>query len=349
MTKLNDLLKNTGQWLKGTGANSDIVMSSRIRLARNLKKFPFTDWADKKNQRAVLEKIKKAIDKSSCFKKSLFLKLDELSNIDIQFLLERQLISRELAAKKGPRAVCISDKEVFSIMINEEDHLRLQIIQPGFDFSESWRLIDRIDDELSSNLGFAYSSKLGFLTACPTNTGTGMRASAMLHLPTLVINKRIEKILETITKLSFAARGLYGEGTEAAGNFFQISNQITLGRSETDIINDIKRIIKQVIDHERDSRIRLLKNNLLEVEDKICRAYGILKNARIISSGEAISLLSTLKLGVDLELVKSINRSLVNELFVLVQPAHLQKIEGRALTPEERDMKRAQLIRKRLK
>ena len=349
MTKLNDLLKNTGQWLKGTGANSDIVISSRIRLARNLNKFPFTDWADKKNQQTVLEKIKKAIDKSSYFKKSLFLRLDELNDLDRQFLLERHLISRELATKKGPRAVCISDKEVFSVMINEEDHLRLQIIQPGFDFSESWCLIDRIDNELSSNLGFAYSPKLGFLTACPTNTGTGMRASAMLHLPVLVMNKRIEKILETITKLSFVARGLHGEGTEAAGNFFQISNQRTLGRSEADIINDIKRIIKQIIDHERDSRTRLLKNNLLELEDKICRAYGILKNARIISSGETISLLSMLKLGIDLGLIKSVGRSLVNELFILVQPAHLQKVEGKALTLEERDSKRAQLIRERLK
>ncbi len=227
--------------------------------------------------------------------------------------------------------------------------MRLQIIQPGFDFSESWCLIDRIDNELSSNLGFAYSPKLGFLTACPTNTGTGMRASAMLHLPVLVMNKRIEKILETITKLSFVARGLHGEGTEAAGNFFQISNQRTLGRSEADIINDIKRIIKQIIDHERDSRTRLLKNNLLELEDKICRAYGILKNARIISSGETISLLSMLKLGIDLGLIKSVGRSLVNELFILVQPAHLQKVEGKALTLEERDSKRAQLIRERLK
>jgi protein arginine kinase len=347
--KLDDLIKKRGEWLKGTGPDSDIVISSRIRIARNLKKFPFSDWSDKKSKEVVLEEVKKAIDQSNYFKGSLYLRLGELSDVDRQFLLERQLISRELATKKGPRAVCISDKEIFSIMINEEDHLRIQVIQSGFNFSESWRIIDKIDDELNSNLEFAFSSRLGFLTACPTNIGTGMRASAMLHLPTLVMNKQIEKILQAIAKLSFTTRGLYGEGSEATGNFFQISNQITLGTGELAIIDNIERIIKQVIDYEKNSRIKLLERNSSEVEDKIYRAYGILKSARLISSSETIELLSMVRLGVDLGLIKEIDRSLVNELFVLTQPAHLQKIEGKQLTPKQRDIKRAQLIRERLK
>lgn len=349
MMKLDDLLKANNGWLKGNGPGADIVISSRLRLARNLKEFPFAGRADKKSKEAVLQKIKKAIDKSNYFKGSLFLRVDELSELDRQFLVERQLISLELASKKGPRAVCISEGEIFSVMINEEDHIRLQVIQSGFDFPGSWGVIEKLDNELSAGVEVAYSPKIGFLTACPTNTGTGMRASAMLHLPALVMNKTINKILDSIAKLSFTTRGFHGEGTEASGNFFQISNQITLGRNESGVIEDIESIVKQVIDYEKSAREKLLKNNLAEAEDKIWRACGALKNARVISSGETISLLSMVRLGVDVGIIKDINRSFLNELFVTTQPAHLQKMEGKALSSKQRDVKRAELIREKLK
>lgn len=346
---LNDLFGAKEGWLKSTGPDSDIVISSRIRLARNLSSYRFTDWADRKDREKVLEEVKRSFDKNIYLKKSLFLKLEELDEIDKRFLLERQLISRELISKKGPGAVCISEKEIFSIMVNEEDHLRIQVIQSGFNLLESWRIIEKITDALSSELEFAYSPKLGYLTACPTNAGTGMRASAMMHLPGLIMKKSIEKILEAIAKLSFTTRGLYGEGTEAAGNFFQISNQATLGRSELDIINNLERIIKQVVDYEKKSRLDLLENHSSALEDKIWRAYGILKNARFISSDETMELLSMVRLGVDAGLIKDIERSLINELFVLTQPAHLQKMEHKKLTPAQRDSKRAQLIREKIK
>lgn len=349
MMKLDDLFKGKGGWLGGIGPDADIVISSRLRLARNLKDFPFCDWADKKNKEAVVQKVKEAIGKSNYFKDSLFLRVDELSDLERQFLVERQLISLELASKKGPRAVCISEGEIFSVMINEEDHVRLQVIQSGFDFPGTWDIIEKLDNELSVGIEFAYSPKIGFLTACPTNTGTGMRASAMLHLPALVMNRAINKILDAIAKLSFTTRGFHGEGTEASGNFFQISNQITLGRNELAIIEDIEAIVRQVIDHEKSAREKLLKNNLAEAEDRIWRAYGALKNARVISSNETITLLSMVRLGVDVGIIKDIKGSFLNELFVLTQPAHLQKREGKILSAKQRDVKRAELIREKLK
>ncbi|MFH1855804.1 MAG: protein arginine kinase [Candidatus Omnitrophota bacterium] len=347
--KLDDLFKNPDGWLKGIGPEADIVISSRIRMARNLKEFSFSDWADAKEKEKVVEKVKKAIENSNYLKGSLFLRIDELPELDKQVLLERQLISLELANKKGPAAVCISDKEIFSIMINEEDHLRLQVIQSGFDFAGNWRIIEKIDDELSAQLDVAYSPKLGFLTACPTNAGTGMRASAMMHLPALVMNKAINKILNAIAKLSFNVRGFHGEGTEASGNFFQISNQITLGRSELTIIDDIEGIVKQVIEHEKNVRKKMLREKLPELEDKIYRAYGTLKNARVISSEETMNLLSILRLGVDSGIIKDINRSFINELLVITQPAHLQKMEGKILSAKQRNLKRAEIIRGKIK
>jgi len=221
-------------------------------------------------------------------------------------------------------------------------------MKSGFNLKEAWQIINDIDTELGNTLDFAYSMDFGYLTACPTNTGTGMRASVMLHLPSLVMTKQIGKVLQAITKLSLTARGLYGEGTEASGNFFQISNQVSLGHKEEDIIDNIERIIKQIVDHEQSARETLLSQNKEALEDRIWRAYGTLKSAHIITSTETIDLLSLVRLGVDLGVIKQTDRTLINELFVITQPAHLQKLEKKKLGPNQRDVKRAEIIRERL-
>ncbi|MBU1852982.1 MAG: protein arginine kinase [Candidatus Omnitrophica bacterium] len=345
---IDDLLNTQGEWLKCTGPNSDIVMSSRIRLARNLAKYPFSHWASKKEQETLLRITKEAVNSLKKIKAPLCLDISKLDSVDRQFLIERHLMSREHSVDAENKGLCLSEREVVSIMVNEEDHLRIQVMKSGFDLRDSWYIINDIDTELGNLLDYAFSADFGYLTACPTNTGTGMRASVMLHLPSLVMTKQIGKVLEAITKLSLTARGLYGEGTEASGNFFQISNQVSLGHSEEDIIDNIERIIKQIIDHEHSAREALLSQNKSVLEDRIWRAYGTLKSAHIISSSETIDLLSLVRLGVDLNLIKKLDRALINELFIITQPAHLQKIEKKKLSPNQRDVKRAQIIREKL-
>ena len=348
--KLDDLVHETSEWLKGQGPNSEIVMSSRVRLARNIDGLPFSHRASREKQGEVISLAYPAIESSPFLKNSCFIDLNGLSSLDRQFLRERHLISHELAESKGMRAVVVGEKELVSIMINEEDHLRLQAIESGLQLMDAWRLIDRIESELDAKLKFAFSEKWGYLTACPTNAGTGMRASVMLHLPSLVLTKQISKVLQAITKLGLVARGLYGEGTEPLGNYFQISNQVTLGQTEEEIIDNIERVIKQIIGHEENARKILLSKGRIEfLEDKVFRAYGILKNVRIIDSAETVRLLSALRLGVDLGLARDINHRALNELLIITQPAHLQKREGRTLSPAQRDVKRAELIRGRLR
>ena len=345
---ISDLLNNQGEWLRSIGPNSDIVMSSRIRLARNLSNYPFSNWASKKEQQEVLKVAKQAIVAAKKIKSSLCLDIGKIDPIDRQFLVERHLMSKEHTVDADNKGLCVSDREAVSIMINEEDHLRIQVMKSGFDLRDAWRIINSIDSELGNALHYAYSLDFGYLTACPTNTGTGMRASVMLHLPSLVMTKQIDKVLQAIAKLSLTARGLYGEGTEASGNFFQISNQVSLGHREDDIIDNIERIIRQIIDHEQSARDVLLSQNKSVLEDRIWRAYGTLKSAHIITSSETIDLLSLVRLGADLNLIKSVDRALINELFIITQPAHLQKLEKKKLNPNERDVKRAEIIRERL-
>jgi protein arginine kinase len=274
--------------------------------------------------------------------------MNEIDDVDKQFLLERHLISREHIVRPDHKSVLIGDKEVISVMINEEDHLRIQVMQSGFNLQECWRIANRMDDSLHKRIQFAYNAERGYLTACPTNAGTGLRASVMLHLPALVMTKQINRVLQAITKLGMTARGLYGEGTDAEGNFFQISNQITMGSAEEDIIDNLERIIRQVIGHEENARKTLMKQNREILQDKIWRANGTLRNAHIINTKEMMGLLSMVRLGVDMGLINDIDRRAVNELFILTQPAHLQKIEGRLLSSAQRDVKRANLIRRRL-
>ena len=347
--ELNDLINQTGEWLRSKGPNPGIVVSSRVRLARNLQDMAFPHWAAKEQRKEVLDSSLAAVKTLNCMKNALFLNLKELTRLDKQFLAERHLISREFAQTSDSNAVVISEKEIISIMVNEEDHLRIQVIQSGPDLSGAHRLINGIDEKLAKSLKFAYSDNLGYLTACPTNVGTGMRASIMLHLPALVMAGKINKILQEISRFNLTARGLYGEGTQASGDFFQISNQATLGRSEENIIDNMERIVKQVVEYEGNSRSRLLGRKRSSLEDKIWRSFGTLERAHLISSEESTKLFSFVRLGVGLGLLKQLSFQMLNQLFILTQPAHLQKIEGRELTPEERDLKRAELIRSKLK
>jgi protein arginine kinase len=346
--KLDDFIYNTGQWLKGRGAFSNIVMSSRIRLARNLAQKPFPNKARKKELNEILATVLSATENIEFFKKSVLLKINELDNVDKQFLIERHLMSHEHASNPEGKALIVSEEEVLSVMINEEDHLRLQVMQSGFNLNETWEIANTIDDALSQRLDFAYSLHWGYLTACPTNTGTAMRGSVMLHLPALVMTKQINKVMAAISKLNFASRGFYGEGTQASGNFYQISNQVSMGHTESDVLQNINGLIRQVIEQEEQARQALLVQNKPMVEDKIFRSYGILKNAHIISSQETVELLSMVRLGVDLDIVKDVDRNSINELFIMIQPAHLQKIEGKKLSASERDTKRASLIREKI-
>jgi protein arginine kinase len=335
--------------LKATGPNSDIVISSRIRLARNLNNFPFPHWANKKQGEQTLKAIEEAIAKVDYLKAATTFKLADLDSVDKQFLVERHLMSLEHAQKTDNKAIAIDDEEVVALMINEEDHIRMQVMQSGFNLFEAWNIINRIDDGLAGDLPFAFLPEWGYLTACPTNTGTGMRGSVMLHLPALVMTRQIDRVLAAISKLSFTTRGLYGEGTQATGNFFQISNQVSLGHSEDEIIENINSLIRQIIEQENQAREIMLSKNRPLVEDRVNRSLGILKSAHIISSQETSELLSMVRLGCDLGVIKDIDRRRVNELFIITQPAHLQKIENKKLSSEERDLKRAELIRNRLK
>ncbi|OIO38142.1 MAG: protein arginine kinase [Candidatus Omnitrophica bacterium CG07_land_8_20_14_0_80_50_8] len=346
--KIDDLLKQTCEWLKGSGPNSDIVMSSRVRLARNLERVAFSHWATKKQEHDTLVNLEQILSETDMISTGLKVRMNEIDDVDKQFLLERHLVSREHIVQPDYKSVLIGDKEVISVMVNEEDHLRIQVMQSGFNLQECWRIASRLDDSLQKRGKFAFSAELGYLTACPTNTGTGLRASVMLHLPALVMTKQIGRVLHAISKLGMTARGFYGEGTEAEGNFFQISNQITLGSAEEDIIDNLERIIRQVIGHEENARKTLMKQNREILQDKIWRSNGTLRSAHIMNSKETMALLSMVRLGVDIGLINDIDRRAVNELFILTQPAHLQKIEGRLLSSAQRDVKRANLIRRRL-
>ncbi len=345
----DELLRHTSEWLKGTGPNADIVISSRIRLARNLEKVPFPHWASKKQTEDVLSAVNDAVSRIDYLKGISIFLLAELDAIDKQFLVERHLMSHEHAQRSNHKGLSIDHEEIVSIMINEEDHLRIQVMQSGFNLYECWNIINTIDDCLAKELTFAFTPEWGYLTACPTNTGTGMRGSVMLHLPALVMTRQINRVLAAIAKLSFTTRGLYGEGTQASGNFFQVSNQVALGPSENEIIENLNSLMRQIIEQENQAREALLARNRTMLEDRINRSLGILKSAHIISSQETIELLSMVRLGVDAGIIKEVQRKAVNELFIITQPAHLQKMENRKLTPQERDVKRAEIIKDRLK
>lgn len=347
--KLEELAQRSGEWLRGSGPQSDIVMSSRIRLARNLAEFPFVRKCTDKDRKSVEKSLRTAIAKTDELADVTYVDVNQLPAVDRQFLVERQLISRELAEGEGPRGVAINSAEKFSLMINEEDHLRIQVMKSGLDLEGAWEHIDDIDDLLEKKIPYAFHDRLGYLTACPTNVGTGMRVSVMLHLPALVMTRQIEKVFRSLQKISLAVRGLYGEGSQAMGDFYQISNQITLGRDEHELIGQVKEVVPAMIDYERKAREFLVKENQKELHDRVSRAYGLLCMAQTISSEETMMLLSSVRMGVNLGLISDVEIPVINQLFLHTQPAHLQKIRGAELDTAARNVERAAYLQRHLR
>jgi len=348
MQDLNELTSRSGEWLSGGGREADVVVSCRVRLARNVAGFPFLTRADDEKRKEIEHYVKEKLQKTQVGQTTNYWDLQELSQVDRQLLVERHLISRDHAFGRGPRGVAFGPDEKVSIMVNEEDHLRIQALRAGLELEEAFRLANEVDNDLEKEIDYAFSSQFGYLTACPTNVGTGLRVSVMLHLPALVITREIDKVFQAVSKINLAVRGLYGEGTQASGDFYQISNQVTLGKSEEEIIENLSSVIPQIVKYERKVRQTLLQSKRLVLEDKIWRAVGVLRFARSISSEETMELLSLVRLGVNLGLIQDIPITTVNELFVLSQPAHLQKIERAQLNSHERDEVRARYIRERL-
>ena len=345
---LDELKQTSGEWLRGMGPESDIVISSRIRLARNVADYPFPSRADEATSEEVGAFLKERIENLSAVSRLSFLDVNTLTKLDRQFLVERQLISREHAESHGWRGAVISSDESASLMINEEDHLRMQVLRSGYDLEQCWEEINRIDDELEEHVAFAFSNEFGYLTSCPTNAGTGMRVSVMLHLPALVMTKEIQKVFQAMHKMSLAVRGLYGEGSQAMGDFYQISNQVTLGKSEEQIIQTVRKVVPDILTYERRARLALVKGDRQRLHDQVSRALGVLSSARQISSEETMELLSSVRMGINLSLVDEIEMASVNELFMHTQPAHMQKIRGEILESNERNVVRAGYLRERL-
>ncbi len=347
--KLEDLAGRCGEWLRGSGPESDIVISSRIRLARNLADFPFVRQCDDNDRAAIQEALCNAVEDEKELANVSYIDVNGLPTVDRQFLVERQLISRELADADGPRGVAINEGEKFSLMINEEDHLRIQVMNSGLDLDSAWEQINRIDDLIEERVTYAFHDSLGYLTACPTNVGTGMRVSVMLHLPALVITRQIEKVFRSLQKISLAVRGLYGEGSQAMGDFYQISNQITLGRSEDELISQVAEVVPAMIDYERKAREFLVTESQKDLHDRVSRAYGTLCSAQTISSEETMMLLSSVRMGVNLGLIKDIEIPTINQLFIHTQPAHLQKLRGSELDTADRNIERALYLQQHLR
>jgi len=347
--KLSDLTSHAGEWLRGNGPMSEIVISSRIRLARNVTGSPFLSRCTRSQRQNLEKKLRETILGAQIAPEVLYVDLDAAPEIDRQLLVERHLISKPHAATEGARGVAVGDNETVSIMVNEEDHLRIQVLRSGLQLEEAWEQINKIDDKLESTLDYAFHPRFGYLTACPTNVGTGIRVSVMLHLPALKLTGEIEKVFRAAKDMRLAVRGLYGEGTEATGDFYQISNQTTLGKTEEEIISDFKHVvIPKIIEYEQHARRTLRDDRTLQLDDKVGRALGVLRSARLIASEETLLLLSHLRMGLHLGRIKDIELRTINELFLLTQPAHLQKLQGRKLEGDVRRAMRADYIRQRL-
>lgn len=348
MMRFTTLIKHPADWMTGGQGEHGAVITSRIRLARNLRRHPFPGWAKRDQRAAALDLMRPAVDALPAMKGAFSHELGDLTSVQKQVLVERHLISREHAARGDGSAAVIERRQTLSLMLNEEDHLRMQAIRPGLQLTAAFNALSEIDTALEESLEFAFDPTLGYLTTCPTNLGTGLRASAMLHLPGLVLSDQIGQVLQAVNKIGLAVRGLYGEGTESLGNLYQISNQSTLGESEETIIRRLERVISQVSNHEQNAREKLLEDDPEMVSDKIGRAYGILRYAHTIDSKEALNLLSLLRVGGTLGFFSSATVMLCDSLLMDIQPAHLQLHSGRKLSPEERDAIRAEIVRSRL-
>ena len=343
---MNNLpLMNEPDWLDATGEEADVVISSRVRLARNLAGFPFTARANPDECAEILARSRDVFERSESLAGAPIVRIDRTTALDRQYLTERHLISADLADGNGPRGVAIGRGESISVMINEEDHLRIQSVTSGFRLTEAWRLANRLDDQLASGLEYAWSEEWGYMTACPTNTGTGLRASVLIHLPALALTKQISKVLRGISQVGLTVRGMFGEGSDVMGNFFQISNQTTLGLTEEEALESLSRVTRQIIDHEKSASRVLLGSARLQVEDKVFRAYGLLTQCRVISSEETLSLVSAVRFGRNIGVLKDADLKVLNRLMIETLPAHLQKRGGERMDQVERDYRRAELVR----
>ena len=345
---LRELVDNAARWLSGEDDAEGMVVSCRARLARNLSASPFAPKATLDDQERVIERVLGAAQRSRQLGNAAFFKMNALQGNERRLLVERHLISPALADSKGQRGVLFSSDESLSVMINEEDHLRLQAVLPGLQAQAAWQQVDALDDDLGGALDYAHSVQWGFLTACPTNTGTGLRVSVLIHLPALVLTEDMERVMRGLTQMTFTVRGFYGEGTNALGNLFQISNQSTMGVSEEEIVDKLAEVTRQIMEHEREAQTALLKEAPSQVVDKVWRAYGVLAHARVLSSQEFMNLLSAVRLGRSLGLMGKMSSGFINQLMIITQPSHLQAEAGVDLSPEERDVRRADVVRRRL-
>ena len=346
---LSQHFQEVGSWLGGDGPVCDIVISSRVRLARNVAGHLFFAHADAQQRRAIHDFVRRQVQTGDLKDRFWFFEMEDISLLERQLLAERHMISRQLAEGQGSRGVAVGREEQVTLMINEEDHLRIQALANGLQLYETYEVISKIDQALEKQMPFSFSPQYGYLTACPTNVGTGIRVSVMLHLPGLKMTEQIEKVLRAAKDIGLAVRGLYGEGTEPVGDLFQFSNQVTLGKSEKQIIDELVQLaVDPIIKYERRARLALMDEKCSFLDDKVYRALGVLRNARRISSEEAMYLLSYLRLGIYLGRVKDVDLEVINRLFLFVQPGHLQNLCHKTLDPHQRDQSRADLIRKHL-
>jgi protein arginine kinase len=342
---VNELVRRPGAWLDGSGEESEIVLSSRTRIARNLHGHRFTHHCDAGELGEILRISLEAATHTPALQGGVTASMGEIPMLDRQILVERHLVSRDFASESAHRGLVFTHDEGLGLMVNEEDHLRIQGFASGFDLGTAFRRANDLDDQLAPELLLAFHERLGFLTACPTNLGTGMRVSVLIHLPGLVHSKEIHRLLESLRKLNHSARGLYGEGSEVMGNFFQLSNSAALGTPEDVMLKNLREMVVKVITYERRSREMLFRKARRLLEDKVWRAYGLLRYSRSVSTKEALSLISAVRMGVGAGLVTDVPVRTLNELLVYIQPAHLQKLKGAPMDPQERDVARAEYIR----
>ncbi len=343
--KIAPLFESQAEPADGAAAKCAIVLTTRVRLARNLADRPFPGWAKEAQRSAMLTEGMGAVVSLAQMKRALSFTLDELSDLEKQILVERHLVSRELSSAKQGAGVVISRDQSISVMVNEEDFLRIQVVRSGFQLKKVWNTINALDSELEEKLTYAFSPTLGYLTACPTNLGTAMRASAMMHLPALVISSQMEKVVRAVNQLGMAVRGLFGEGSDASGSIFQISNQTTLGEQEEDIIKRLSSVLNTIIEHERNARARLLETDADKLYDKIGRAFGILQNGRLLTSAESMNLLSLIRLGIDMGVFPETRRPVVDRLFIEAQPGHIQYAARGTVESGQRDLLRGRFLR----
>lgn len=334
-------------WMAAHGEHSDIVMSTRIRLARNLRSYRFPIAFTEEEAMAVDSAVSGALLDSEGGTYS-YMKMADLPALERHVLVEKHLISPQLANPDRPGSVILSEDETVSVMVNEEDHIRIQCIYPGLQLKGAYKQADAVDDVLEKELSYAFDEDFGYLTSCPSNTGSGMRASVMMHLPALTMTKQINRIIPAISRLGIVVRGSYGEGSEAPGNVYQVSNQTTLGKTEQEILADLGNITERLIAHERKSRELLLAKSRIALENRLFRSLGTITYARLLPSSEAARCLSDVRLGIDLDIIHDVDMSILNELLIFMQPGFLQQYADGELTQEEMDICRAKLFRERL-